>query len=287
MTAQTTDRKVPELGHEPRVRTLRHTMAAATLLLSGALVMLDASGDATNAVAGNGNAARLVVGKAKARVDNSAGASGDKSVDVERGVFGFFNSAGADAITADHIGLPAFVVDNQTVALRALPTRPFAGRIAAVGADGFVYVEVGSEEIPVRALDLTRTAAADLRTKQFHFVKLDNTGAVVAAGDGEDACGVLQNAPNNTETAIVRYVGETRLICGGVVAAGATVASNGSGRGKAVSRAVTDTTAGSGNTARPVLASHAMGRALSAAAADGDAIDALLTPMGALPTTAS
>lgn len=46
-------------------------------------------------------------------------------------------------------------------------------------------------------LDTTRVAGADLSTKQFYFVKLDNTGKVVLCNGATDKpYGILQDKPN-------------------------------------------------------------------------------------------
>lgn len=61
-----------------------HPVAAATTIAEGAMVALNAAGNAVQAASAiTGH----VIGRAVSPVDNAAGAIGDKSVRVERGVF--------------------------------------------------------------------------------------------------------------------------------------------------------------------------------------------------------
>ncbi|WP_254602618.1 hypothetical protein [Sphingomonas bacterium] len=67
---------------------------------------------------------------------------GGDTVRTRRGVFQFANSAGADRIDRSAIGRPAYVVDDQTVALTdAAGTRSLAGQVRDVEALG-VWVEI-------------------------------------------------------------------------------------------------------------------------------------------------
>lgn len=103
---------------------------------------------------------------------------------------------------------------------------------------------------------LSVEAAADLDALQYHFVKYDGSGNLIAASVlGEAVIGVLQNDPDAGETGVVGTGGYTRVVAGAAVALGALVATNTSGRA---------VTAGTGNRAR--------GEAVLAAAADGDII---------------
>ena len=59
----------------------------------------------------------------------------------------------------------------------------------------------------------TFLAAADLRLYQYHFVKLSTDGKHVAAcGANERSCGILQNAPNTGEAAVVSLPGGGGLL---------------------------------------------------------------------------
>ena len=61
-------------------------------------------------------------------------------------------------------------------------------------------------------------AGADLSSSQYKAVKLDASGDVVIAGAGEQAIGLLQNAPISGDYAQVAWVGG-----GGLVEAGAAI----------------------------------------------------------------
>lgn len=113
--------------------------AAATTIYAGALVALNASGQAVPASA---TVAQRTRGVAQAQVNNSAGAAGALLVPIRRGVYRFDNSAAGDLITVADIGAVCYVVDDETVAKTdAVGTRPVAGTIRIVDADG-VWVEV-------------------------------------------------------------------------------------------------------------------------------------------------
>lgn len=133
-------------------------VAAATIIYAGALVALNAAGDAVPAAAALGLRA---VGRAEARVDNSAGAAGDLSVELGRGVFRFANSAAGDAIARADIGTYVYLVDDQTVAKTSgNGARSIAGRVLDVDAQG-VWVEVGrpGNLAAVASLDFPSVAA--------------------------------------------------------------------------------------------------------------------------------
>lgn len=121
-------------------KTFGRGVAAAKVIHEGALVCLSATGYATPGA----TATTLVAdGVALSTVDNSDGADGDLIVEVERGVFQFANSAGADAITRAEIGDTAYVVDDQTVAKTdGTSTRSEAGEIVDVDVQG-VWVRIG------------------------------------------------------------------------------------------------------------------------------------------------
>lgn len=114
--------------------------AAAKKFYQGALVCLDASGNATPGATATTLTAR---GVARYTVDNSSGAAGAVRVESEAGVFGFANSSSTDAITRAEIGDDCYIVDDQTVAKTdGTSTRSKAGRIVDVDSDGTVWVEI-------------------------------------------------------------------------------------------------------------------------------------------------
>jgi hypothetical protein len=135
MPALTKERNTPVRTGQRR----SDPVAAATTIYAGALVVLNAAGNAVPGSTATGLKAR---GVAQATVDNSAGGAGDLRVESERGVFRFGNSAGADEITRTHIGATAYIVDDQTVAATdGTATRSAAGTIIDVDDQG-VWVEI-------------------------------------------------------------------------------------------------------------------------------------------------
>ncbi len=115
-------------------------VAAGIKIFAGAIVMLNAAGYATKGATATG---QIAVGRANEQVDNSAGADGDKSIDVEAGVFQFANSGGGDLIAITEIGDTCYIVDDQTVAKTdGTGTRSAAGTIVGVDSDG-VWVRMG------------------------------------------------------------------------------------------------------------------------------------------------
>ncbi|MBI1262957.1 MAG: hypothetical protein GC184_14665 [Rhizobiales bacterium] len=115
-----------------------HPVKAATKIFAGALVCLDAAGWA---VPGSAATTLKAVGRAEERVDNSAGANGDLTIQIKRGVFRFKNS-GTDAIDRSDIGATAYVQDDETVAATdGTGTLSAAGKIIDLDAAG-VWVEI-------------------------------------------------------------------------------------------------------------------------------------------------
>ena len=79
----------------------------------------------------------------------------------------------------------------------------------------------------------SRRAGADLTTKQFHFVKLNATGKVIACDTaGERAYGVLLNAPNsNGVCQISKDPGGSDVVAGAAVTGpGVELTTNNAGR---------------------------------------------------------
>lgn len=76
----------------------------------------------------------------------------------------------------------------------------------------------------------SKIAGADLSTKQFYVVKLNSSGQIVLAGDGEMAYGILQDKPVSGAVGSVAVSGQSLAVLGATVAAGAKVAANASGQ---------------------------------------------------------
>lgn len=102
-------------------------------------------------------------------------------------------------------------------------------------------------------------AAADLRTKQYHFMRFVGTTErsvnQASLDTSTELAGILVNQPNTNEHASIKYQGETFAIAGAAVSANALLTTNSSGRA---------VTAGSGDMVG--------GRAVVAAGGDGDKI---------------
>ncbi len=117
-------------------------VAAAALIYAGALVALDAAGNATKGAVAT---TLKQFGRAERTVDNTAGAAGAKTVEVAIGVFVWANSAAGDLIANTEIGTDCFIVDDQTVAkTNGGATRSRAGKVVFVDASG-VYVQMGPQ----------------------------------------------------------------------------------------------------------------------------------------------
>lgn len=129
------DRPTPRRESEEYV----YPMAANVTIFAGALVMLNAAGNATPGATAAGQRA---VGVAQERATNGATA-GANSVRIWPGVFRFNNSAAGDQIVQADVGAQCFIVNDQQVAkTNGGSTRSVAGVVMAVDAGG-VWVRVG------------------------------------------------------------------------------------------------------------------------------------------------
>ena len=106
-------------------------VAASTLIYAGAMVALNAAGNAIPAIP---TAARMR-GVALAEADNSSGAIGDENVIIERGPFLVDNNG---TVNRTHIGGNVYVVDDNTVGAAGTL---IAGKCLDVTAQG-VVVEI-------------------------------------------------------------------------------------------------------------------------------------------------
>ncbi|GIT85410.1 hypothetical protein [Roseobacter sp. OBYS 0001] len=130
MVALTKGRTTPRLDGDLR----EGAVAANATLFTGAILMRNSSGYIFDGRVGTG---AVGVGVCLADVDNTGGSAGDVTVVFRQGTYSFANSAGADEITAVHIGSVAYAVDDQTVArTNGSNTRSPAGVIEGVDARG-------------------------------------------------------------------------------------------------------------------------------------------------------
>jgi hypothetical protein len=117
---------------------LEHPLAASTKIYAGAIVALDAAG---NAVPGATSTTLTAVGRAESLADNSAGTAGAVTILTRRGIFKYTNDTVA-AIDRTHIGKSGYLVDDHTVAAtNGTNTRSVAGKILAIDPDG-VWIEI-------------------------------------------------------------------------------------------------------------------------------------------------
>lgn len=124
-------------------------VAAATRILTGAMVMRNAAGLLTRGATATG---LVGVGVADRETDNTAGAAGDIRARIRPGIFRMANSTAADAITIADIGRVCFAVDDQTVARTSgTNTRSPAGTIADVDVQG-VWVRFDEALTTARAV---------------------------------------------------------------------------------------------------------------------------------------
>lgn len=132
------ERNTPRRGVGPVLDVLEIPVAANAVIYQGALVVVNAG------YAERGSAALnlIAVGRAQSTVSNAGGLDGDQRIRVERGVFRFNNSAGADEITQADLLQDAYVVDDESVARTdGSGARSKAGRIMDVDDYG-VYIEL-------------------------------------------------------------------------------------------------------------------------------------------------
>ncbi|MCG9755030.1 hypothetical protein L1D40_07320 [Shewanella insulae] len=130
--ALTNDRGTPSRANDLR----SDPVAAAVMIYAGAIVMLNAAGDAVPGATATGLTPR---GVAQEQIDNSVGNAGDVSVSTRNGCHRFLNDA---SITRADIGATAYVVDDETVANSdGGGTRSALGTIVDVEAVG-VWVDI-------------------------------------------------------------------------------------------------------------------------------------------------
>lgn len=139
MAALTKSRNTLRQGHiRDRINV---PVKASTKIYKGSMVVVDSTGYAKPAATAT---SLIVMGVAQADVDNSSGANGDLSVDVEVGVYKFGNSGG-DAVVQASVGSDCYLVDDQTVSKTNAGgnTQSRAGKVARLDADGSVWVLLG------------------------------------------------------------------------------------------------------------------------------------------------
>ena len=114
--------------------------AAGVVAYAGALIALDAAGNATPGA----TATTLKAGgRCSEHVDNTGGSAGDVQIPYEKGVFDWNNSAGADEITQAEVETTCYIVDDQTVAKTdGGGTRSVAGVVKGITPNGRIWVDM-------------------------------------------------------------------------------------------------------------------------------------------------
>jgi len=113
----------------------------------------------------------------------------------------------------------------------------------------------------IRDFERSFEAEADLSAKQYYIMVL-GTGANqvnAASAQGAASIGVLQNDPQAGEAAMVRFLGTTKVVAGAAITKGARITTGATGKAEAAA-----------------TGDYVIGRALEAAAADGDIIEIML-----------
>lgn len=126
MTAATTFVPTRELAVLAHVGFLGFPMAASKQIYGGCLAGINSSGQAVDA--GDSTCVQII-GRADASVDNSSGNAGDKSANIQLGIFAWKNQ---DSIAASDIGSLAYFYDNQTVCKAPAASALLVGKIVAV-----------------------------------------------------------------------------------------------------------------------------------------------------------
>jgi hypothetical protein len=142
MAALTADRKPDTIAGTPRYRSGK--VAASTTIYKGAALCRNSSGYLVPAAATIG---LKFVGWAAEKVDNSAGANGDKSCKYFTGQSVKMKNSGTSAITQAHIGDLVYAEDDQTVRATPGAAGVILGYAESLESDG-VYVYGAPEVAP-------------------------------------------------------------------------------------------------------------------------------------------
>ena len=161
-----------------------HPIAAAVAISAGALVALDAAGNAQNAAS---TVTGFVAGRAETGVDNTAGAAGDKTVLVRRGVYALPLDA-TNPPTKAHVGKMVYAITPDTVAYVGTCR---AGKLLGFDTAGNAIVDTNHARkgttVTLGSTDGTAAAAADLAAIKVEAEKIGDDvrtihAALVTAG---------------------------------------------------------------------------------------------------------
>lgn len=146
MAALTAERSVPRkgVGDSPQVKMLTVPLKAGQKCFKGGIVAINTANGYGYSGTGLQATGMVTVGIASKTVDNTSGADGALSVDVERGMFPFA-ILGADTFGQAFAGQAVYVEDDQTVRkTSATSTRSAAGMFWGLDENGLALVELGS-----------------------------------------------------------------------------------------------------------------------------------------------
>ncbi|MDN5865740.1 MAG: hypothetical protein L0I62_11110 [Gammaproteobacteria bacterium] len=108
-------------------------VVAEAIIYTGAIVCADANGYATPGLT---STTLTYLGRAEQQVDNSGGASGDKTVLVRRGKAFTWTNDASDSVDQSLIGKSCYITDDRTLAKTdAVGTKSKAGIVLAFDDD--------------------------------------------------------------------------------------------------------------------------------------------------------
>ena len=144
MTAAAAQVNTPKLSPESTIASF--PVSASVTCYKGAIAALTTLGYVRPAA--TNSSCTQIIGVFMEDGLNSAGASGAKTVNVDRaGTFRFANSASTDAIATANIGQTVYAADDATAALLSTGGRLPLGTVVKVDSDG-VWVRMGLENRP-------------------------------------------------------------------------------------------------------------------------------------------
>lgn len=114
----------------------RCPVKASTKTYQGGMAGIDSNGWAGPLAPGSARS----VGYFTEEIDNSTGANGDKTVEVESAIRPMDND-GTNPVAKQHIGGPCYVVDDHTVGSSATSTI-VAGTVWDIDAAGKIWVKI-------------------------------------------------------------------------------------------------------------------------------------------------
>jgi hypothetical protein len=199
-----------DIAFVPQPNMVLLPIAAATHLYAGPLVGVNGAG---NVVAAADVSGLTVIGRSEMEVDNSAGAAGDLSLLVRRGVFLLPNSL-TDPVTIASLGQFAYIEDDHTVRAGGGTNNIRAGLVMGIDSTGKVMVDTTlvvhpSVSVADGAVTTVKIAAANVTLAKLaagitpsHVVKYAGT-ATMAGGNATEAVTVAGLLATDIITAVI------------------------------------------------------------------------------------